>query len=105
MPFALPLIHSPEEVSKVRVPELSRSTLAYHFEIPMLVTKVGALADTVPDGKVGVVVDPTADAIAKGIETLFVNGIHYYAPHIKEEKKKYSWTAMADHFIALHQKL
>jgi glycosyltransferase involved in cell wall biosynthesis len=79
--------------------------LAYHFEIPMLVTKVGALADTVPDGKVGVVVDPTADAIAKGIETLFVNGIHYYAPHIKEEKKKYSWTAMADHFIALHQKL
>lgn len=33
MPFALPLIHSPEEVSKVRVPELSRSTLAYHFEM------------------------------------------------------------------------
>jgi hypothetical protein len=33
MPFALPLIHSPEEVARVRVPELSRSTLAYHFEM------------------------------------------------------------------------
>ena len=33
MPFALPLIHSPEEVSRVRVPELSQSSLAYHFEM------------------------------------------------------------------------
>jgi hypothetical protein len=33
MPFALPLIHSTDEISLVRVPELSRSTLAYHFEM------------------------------------------------------------------------
>lgn len=33
MPFALPLIHSPAEVSRVRVPELSRSSLAYLFEM------------------------------------------------------------------------
>ena len=79
--------------------------LAYHFEIPMLVTNVGALADTVPNGKVGVVVAPTVDAIANGIETLYNTGQDYYAPFIKEEKKKYSWEQMADNFLILHQQL
>ena len=79
--------------------------LAYHFEIPMLVTNVGALADSVPNGKVGVVVEPNDAAIAKGIETLYHNGVAFYAENIKEEKKKYSWSQMADNFILLHQKL
>ena len=79
--------------------------LAYYFEKPMLVTNVGALADSVPNGKVGEVVEPNADAIAKGIETLYNNGAAYYADNIKEEKKKYSWSQMADNFILLHQKL
>ena len=71
----------------------------------MLVTNVGALADSVPNGKVGEVVEANADAIAKGIETLYNNGAAYYADNIKEEKKKYSWSQMADNFILLHQKL
>jgi glycosyltransferase involved in cell wall biosynthesis len=79
--------------------------LAYHFEIPMLVTNVGALADTVPNGKVGVVVAPNEDDIANGIETLYKNGKDFYAPFIKEEKKKYSWEQMADNFLILHQQL
>ena len=79
--------------------------LAYYFEKPMLVTNVGALADSVPNGKVGEVVEPNADAIAKGIETLYNNGAAFYADNIKEEMKKYSWSQMADNFILLHQKL
>jgi glycosyltransferase involved in cell wall biosynthesis len=79
--------------------------LAYHFEIPMLVTNVGALADTVPNGKCGVVVEPNVDAIANGIKELYQNGISYYTPYIKEEKKKYSWGQMADNFLTLHQRL
>lgn len=79
--------------------------LAYHFEIPMLVTNVGALADTVPDGKVGVVVEPNVVSIGKGIEKLYQNGSAFYIPHIKEEKKKYSWDQMANNFLILHQQL
>jgi glycosyltransferase involved in cell wall biosynthesis len=79
--------------------------LAYHFEIPMLVTNVGALADTVPDGKVGLVVEPTVNAIANGIVQLYEKGSHYFIPHIKEEKKKYSWEQMADNFLNLHTQL
>jgi glycosyltransferase involved in cell wall biosynthesis len=79
--------------------------LAYHFEIPMLVTNVGALADTVPDGKCGVVVEPNEKDIADGIIKLYQSGKDYYTPFIKEEKKKYSWEQMADNFIILHQQL
>lgn len=79
--------------------------LAYHFEIPMLVTNVGALADTVPHGKVGFVVDPSVEAIANGITQLYDKGAVYFKPHIQAEKKKYSWEQMADNFLILHQQL
>ncbi len=79
--------------------------LAYHFEKPMLVTKVGALADTVPNGKAGVVVAPNVESIAKGITTLYENGAAFYAAHIQAEKKKYSWEQMINNFLSLNQKL
>jgi len=79
--------------------------LAYHFEIPMLVTNVGALADTVPHGKIGFVVEPSVEAIANGITQLYDKGALYFKPHIQAEKKKYSWEQMADNFLILHQQL
>jgi len=66
--------------------------LAYHFEKPMLVTNVGGLADMVPDGKAGIVVEPNAIAIAAGIQQLYANGESYYLPQLKKEKEKYSWS-------------
>jgi glycosyltransferase involved in cell wall biosynthesis len=66
--------------------------LAYHFEKPMLVTKVGALPDLVPDGKVGVVTEPDPQSIANGIEQLYQLGEAHFLPHLREEKKKYNWS-------------
>jgi glycosyltransferase involved in cell wall biosynthesis len=79
--------------------------LAYHFEKPMLVTNVGGLADTVPNDKVGIVVEPNVDAIAQGISKLYEKGALYYIPNIIEEKKKYSWETMARNFLILHQQI
>jgi glycosyltransferase involved in cell wall biosynthesis len=79
--------------------------LAYHFEKPMLVTNVGGLADTVPHLKTGIVVAPTAEEIAKGIETLYELGEKHFIPNIIEEKKKYSWSQMTEKFLALYQQL
>jgi len=79
--------------------------LAYHFEKPMLVTNVGGLADTVPNLKTGIVVAPTTEAIAKGIETLYELGENNFIANIKEEKKKYSWAQMTEKFLALYQQL
>lgn len=70
--------------------------LAYHFEIPMLVTNVGGLAAMVPDNKVGLVASPDAESIAQKISLFYKTGTSHYLPHIKEEKKKYSWTKMVN---------
>ncbi len=79
--------------------------MAYHFLKPMLVTNVGGLADTVPHDKVGLVVEPNAISIAKGIIQLYERGTAYFMPHLITEKKKYSWEQMRQSFITLYQQL
>ncbi len=70
--------------------------LAYHFEKPMLVTNVGGLPDLVPDGKVGLVSEPTSQSIADGILQLYQLGEAHFLPHLREEKKKYSWSKLTE---------
>ena len=71
----------------------------------MLVTNVGGLADTVPHMSVGIVVEPNAEAIGKGIVNLYELGADNFIPNIIEEKKKYTWTQMTEKFLALYQQL
>lgn len=78
--------------------------LAYHFEKPMLVTNVGGLPSLVPDGRVGVVVEPTAEGVAAGILKLYHTGEAYFLPYLKEEKKKYSWQQLTQHILTLAQR-
>ena len=68
--------------------------LAYHFEKPMVVTNVGGLPALVPDKKVGLVTEPLPEAIAEGILQFYQLGEDYFIPHLREEKKKYSWGRM-----------
>jgi len=70
--------------------------LAYHFEKPMLVTNVGGLPDLVPDGKVGLVCEPEPAAIASHILKLYELGEYHFLPHLREEKKKYSWNVLVN---------
>jgi len=65
--------------------------LAYHFEKPMVVTNVGGLASLVPHEKVGLVAEPTPQAIADAILRFYQLGENYFIPHIHKEKEKYSW--------------
>jgi glycosyltransferase involved in cell wall biosynthesis len=75
--------------------------LAYHFEIPMIVTNVGGLPSLVPDKKVGLVSEPNAESIAEKVKEYFDLGEDYFLPHLREEKKKYSWEAMIDAITAI----
>ncbi|MCF0211665.1 MAG: glycosyltransferase, partial [Bacteroidales bacterium] len=45
--------------------------IAFHFEVPMLVTRVGGLPEIVPDGEIGYVVEPEAGAIADALVRYF----------------------------------
>ncbi|MEP6467370.1 MAG: glycosyltransferase family 4 protein [Parafilimonas sp.] len=70
--------------------------LAYHFEKPMLVTNVGGLPSLVPNGKVGLVAEPNAESIAEKIKELYNIGEAFFLPHLREEKKKYSWDILVE---------
>ncbi len=75
--------------------------LAYHFEKPMLVTNVGGLPDLVPDGKVGLISEPTPESIANNILQLYQLGEDHFLPHLREEKKKYSWSKLTKTIFSL----
>lgn len=72
--------------------------IAYHFERPMLVTKVGGLAEIVPNGKVGYVceVDRTsvADALRHFAQMTREERDALFLPNIQKEKEKYAWNKM-----------
>jgi D-inositol-3-phosphate glycosyltransferase len=71
--------------------------IAYHFNKPMIITDVGGLAEFVPDGKAGYVVNPDPLKIADAI-------IRFYDEKKEEEfskftsieKEKYSWGKMIE---------
>lgn len=70
--------------------------IAYHFEKPMLVTNVGGLAEIVPDGVAGYVVEPDVTQIADRLVDFFGNDRKgQFTEGLRQEKKKYSWTNMA----------
>ena len=75
--------------------------LAYHFEVPMIVTNVGGLPAMVPHNKVGLVAEPTAESIAENIVLFFQKEENWFLADLKEEKKKYSWDIMVDKIMDL----
>lgn len=69
--------------------------VAYHFDKPMLVTRVGGLEETVPHGRVGYVCEKDPDEIAAAIADFFDNDrAGEFSGNIKTEKKRFSWEAM-----------
>jgi glycosyltransferase involved in cell wall biosynthesis len=68
--------------------------LAYHFEKPMIVTRVGGLADAVPHERAGLVCEPDSHAIAEAILRFYQMGAAHFSEGIKEQKNKLSWSSL-----------
>jgi D-inositol-3-phosphate glycosyltransferase len=78
------------------------SQIAYHFEKPMVVTRVGGLPEIVPDGEVGYVVAPDPGAIAKAICHFFAHDQEgKFTAGLRHHKQKYSWGEMVGRIEAL----
>lgn len=75
--------------------------LAYHFEKPMIVTRVGALPDMVPHEKVGLVAEPDALSLADAILHFYAMGESHFIPFLREEKKKYTWDLLEQNIKTL----
>jgi glycosyltransferase involved in cell wall biosynthesis len=76
--------------------------LAYHFETPMIVTDVGALARLVPDNKVGLVCQPNPESIASTIFRFFTIEKDHFKQGIREGKLKLSWKTFVDSILKLY---
>jgi len=72
--------------------------LAFHYELPMLVTDVGGLSEIVQHNKVGYVVkpkDPTA--VADGIVDFYQkNRLASFTEGVQTDKKLYLWSKMVE---------
>ncbi|MGN6165655.1 MAG: glycosyltransferase [Flavisolibacter sp.] len=79
--------------------------LAYHFEKPMIVTNVGGLPSLVPHQKVGLVCQPEPTSIADAILHFYELGEHYFIPHLRSEKQKYSWANLTEAIFELADKV
>lgn len=79
--------------------------LAYHFERPMIVTNVGGLPSLVPHQKSGLVCEPNPKSIADAILEFYQLGENYFIPHLREEKKKYSWRNLVTAVFELSEKV
>ncbi|MBN2669086.1 MAG: glycosyltransferase [Bacteroidales bacterium] len=80
--------------------------IAYHFEKPMVVTNVGGLAEIIPDGRVGFVVDTKPQAIAEAIDAFYDKNLQEpFHSSILAEKEKYSWSGMTKTILDLYHQL
>ncbi len=80
--------------------------IAYHFNKPMIVTKVGGLPEMVQHGKVGYVVPPEPTAIAQAITKFYTEHKEKdFSTMAAIEKNKYSWKRMEETIHILYSKL
>jgi glycosyltransferase involved in cell wall biosynthesis len=69
--------------------------IAYHFEKPIITTDVGGLAEIVPDGKAGFVVQPNVSEIKKAILDFYQKDLEgHFIEGVKKIKNQYSWAHM-----------
>jgi glycosyltransferase involved in cell wall biosynthesis len=72
--------------------------LAYRFAKPVIVTRVGGLAEAVEDGRTGLIAEPEPAALATAIRRLYTELLpHPYQTHIESRRQRLGW----DPFVRL----
>ncbi len=75
--------------------------LAYHFEKPMVVSNAGSFAEQVLHGQTGLVTTAEPEALATAILHFYELGEEFFIPHLRSEKKKYSWKNLVNTILGL----
>ncbi|WP_299707043.1 glycosyltransferase [uncultured Pontibacter sp.] len=80
--------------------------VAYHFDKPMVVTNVGGLAELVPHGEVGYVVEPQPKAIAEAIFDFYSTEKGATFMHnISSYKQRFSWSKFIEAVYELAERI
>jgi len=82
------------------------SQLAYHFERPMIVTRVGGLPEIVEHGSAGYVVDVDPAAVAAAIADFFeYDRLEELSEGVRTGKKRFSWKRLVEGLEEMYAKL
>lgn len=84
------------------------SSISYHFEVPMIVTDVGGLKETIGDRKTGIVSEECSpEAIRKEITGYFSDPAvaEDCISHIRTEKERLSWSSFCRELLAFADRL
>lgn len=80
--------------------------ICYNFCTPVIVTRVGGLAEIVPDDRVGYVAEPTVDGIRDALERIYEgDNLTRFAQNMTVERTRFSWGAMCDRIEELYSSL
>ncbi|AKD03595.1 glycosyltransferase [Pontibacter korlensis] len=80
--------------------------VAYHFDKPMVVTRVGGLSELVPNGEVGYVAEPQPEAIAAAIQQFYTSSAGTaFSENIRKYKKRFSWSRFVQAMWELAEKV
>jgi len=75
--------------------------LAYHYEKPMIVTNVGSFSQQVLHEETGLVTEADPESLANVMIRFYELGEQYFIPHLRTEKKKYSWKNLVNTILDL----
>lgn len=77
--------------------------IAYNFSLPMIVTRVGGLPEIVPDGRVGIVCEPTVESLTSALQRIYEGDkLEHLRKGFIEERKRFSWSAMCDKLLEVY---
>lgn len=106
----VPLFFSSADVCVLPYKSATQSgitSIAYHFDLPMIATDTGGLKESIHHDKTGLIVNmPDADLIAKAIEEYFTRNIKVeFQNEIRLLKSKLSWNSLSNAIIAFSKSL
>ncbi len=101
----IPLFFSASDVCVLPYRSATQSGIvgiAYHFELPVIVTNVGGLAEMVEENKTGLIVNElNSQAISVELKKYFDEELkEKFIPNIEEYKSKHSWGHLAENIIS-----
>ena len=81
--------------------------IAYNYDIPVIVTKVGGLPDFVEEGKSGIIINPenSAELAAVLDKHLGQNTLQEMGTYIKTFKQKFSWDYFIDGIESVYSRI
>lgn len=83
------------------------TSIANHFELPIIATNVGGLAETIEHQKTGLVIDPAdVNLLAEAIQFYFLKQLKkQFEENIRAENSANSWSNFSDKLMAFYHEL